>query len=294
MKSRRTAYTIIWPAATFGAFILPAFGQNNQPVTVPPLPAAQPQSDVPSATERQLSALQHDNDKLRQDLAKTRETIDQMKIEVTETRTAIARLSDQVANLTAMVERLLPRAKPATTEERAPVSADPVSSPAAMLAALRARYTRDFDGTRPADNPSRRREEFENWCRQTARLIRGKATWLVRIGPMSPASGTGNSADQNTMMTVLDATTQKPIGEPFQTVVPASFVKQIKESGDNALFEFALIAESDPKYNPDRATPGVFEVPPMVGPYVEFAYKMEWRSLKPIRGSTDDTQKSGR
>ncbi|MEO1512479.1 MAG: hypothetical protein AAFU70_10420, partial [Planctomycetota bacterium] len=78
---------------------------------------------------------------------------------------------------------------------------------------------------------------------------------------------------------VLNRESLLPIGSPIQVDVPRRFRQRIDGSADGQLFELSLRVTAQPVFNTNRAEPGVFNFPLLIGPYAEFGFDLTWDRL---------------
>lgn len=167
---------------------------------------------------------------------------------------------------------------------RAPVGADPLGSPAALLRELRNRYfeaVRDLPDATDADRESYR-QQVALWCRLMNRELRGRRTWLVEFDDVVPLPD-GRAVAR---MTLLDEPSGLLIGDPVDVAVPRKFAERAGED-DRWLLTAVVIAA--PAYSEQRLSRGVFEYPPFVGPYVEFDFELDWIALREWRPGQSST-----
>lgn len=162
-----------------------------------------------------------------------------------------------------------------TREPRAEVPQDPYAAPAALLRALRERYEQEFASvphdTQPAIEAYRR--DVQKWIEQVRREMRSRTTWLVRFGDLRQ-----EGRDRLVTAQVIDEQSGLPIGEPFTTSIDSSTAMKLERGMERFdRWKATVILAADPKFNPERADPGVFEHPPFVGRYVDFGISIDWR-----------------
>lgn len=245
------------------------------------------------ANREALSQLKAELDQVREENATLRRTLESAQRLATDTAAQLAAqasvltaLREDVRTILEAVRTLVPRRTPIETP---PVvaSQDPLSSPAALLTALRERYERDIKSLiRTKDMTddafaAKRRDTLERWCQNMARTFRGKTRWLVRLDVDPPVEGRVHAG----RLTVLDPLTRQPIGDGFAVEVPARFSDVVRQAGVSALYELDVLVTAAPKFDANFATPGVFDFPPQVGPYVRFGVEAEWQLIAPVRGS---------
>lgn len=213
---------------------------------------------------------------------------------VAEQREELAKRDQRIRDLEARVEALradLAEARraagrPAAADDDAPAEREteargPSDSPAGLLAALRDRYRIDLgDIETDADLDDRakaaRDARIRRWCLQMNRDLRTQVSWLVRFGPVTEA---GRGVYQ-ARMTVLDEETGRTIGEPVTIEIPRRFLARLRDQADrHDHWKLGGLLRPEPRLNPERTTTGVFSTTPLVGPFVDFDFSIEWNSL---------------
>lgn len=160
---------------------------------------------------------------------------------------------------------------------RAEVPADPLASPASLMRELQKQYRAEMAGL-GFETPEERAafaEKAQLWSRLTARDLRGKRSWLVRLDDLASVGPRGHVV----RMTVLDETTGLPIGEAVDIGFPGRFLERFARGSRSGRWVLTSIVIARPVFNPLRTGPGVFEFPPYVGPMMEFDFELDWFSL---------------
>ncbi len=217
---------------------------------------------------------------------------------VAEQREELAKKDQRIRDLEARVEALradLAEARraagrpAAADDDAAPADRDtesrgPSDSPAGLLAALRDRYRIDLGDIDPdADLDDRARAARETrirrWCLQMNRDLRSQISWLVRFGPVTDV---GRGVHQ-ARMTVLDAASGRAIGEPVTIEIPRRFLSRLRDHADRYdHWKLEGVLRPEPRLNAERTTHGVFSTTPLVGPFVDFDFSIEWSSLSGV------------
>ena len=273
MRPTSTAFVLL--ALTSFTPIPTACAQDAQPAT-------------PAATDPGLRLLQDE-------LAAQRKETEALRKELADTRKQLAELKGLLADVKGLLERLLKKpdaSRPSTTpspasEPGVELPADPFACPDCLLQELRKRYTARFGPTpAPADAPARRERlvEINRWCRDANQDLRGKARWIVRIDALRDDAGKLAAT-----YTVLDPTTRASLGSSRTDTIPAQFHARLKAAGPGAVYEVGLWAAADITFNENRPDEGIFNVPLLVAPYIEWDMKAEWTSLESIEGDRKKT-----
>ncbi|MCC5785404.1 MAG: hypothetical protein JJU33_01735 [Phycisphaerales bacterium] len=228
---------------------------------------------------------------------------------VAEQREELAQKDQRIRDLEARVEAL--RAELAEARRAAPRDDDapdaaqtgaeargPSDSPAGLLAALRDRYRIDLTDIDPdAELDDRARAALDarirRWCLQMNRDLRTQISWSVRFGPVKEA---GRGVYQASM-TVIDPEDGRSIGEPVTIDIPRRFLSRLRDRTDRYdHWKLDGVLRPEPRLNAERVTTGVFSTTPLVGPFVDFDFSIEWSSLAgvaepdPAWGETRDRE----
>lgn len=270
------------PAPAFTLIALASFMLNASALAQ----EAQPASSSPASTDLR---------RLQDELAAQRKETDALRIELADTRKQLAELKGLLADVKGLLDRLLKksdtqRALPAspTAEPPAQLPADPFACPDCLLQELRNRYTARFGSAlTPNDAPARRERlaDINRWCRDVNHDLRGKTRWIVRIDSLKEDAGKLAAT-----YTVLDPVSRTTLGSSRTDTIPAQFHARLKAAGPGAVYEVGLWAAADIDFNENRPDEGIFNVPLLVAPYVEWDMKAEWTSLESIEG---DRKKTG-
>lgn len=227
------------------------------------------------------------------ELGEARKEVREARDQVLALRDEMKGLKGDIAQIKAMLGSMtrptLPPPAPTFT-----VPADPMASPDALLAGLRERYVKAFSGV-VADNDLARRDrmrEIERWTRDINRELRGKVKWLARIESVEPATPDPSSATPAARdaaflvsYTVLDATSRAPVSGVQSVPVPSHIGNKLRDHPAGTIAEIGAFMTSAVTFNESRTEAGIFGIPVMVGPYVEYGINVEWTSVEPVRGS---------
>ena len=254
---------------------------------------------------RDRAELRREIDRLQAENASLASQVQALTTRLTQAQTARdqerSRADQLAAQVTQLVEQLrqggAPAADPDPTEitppqpaapTHAPVPADPLASPASLLAELQRRYAADLAPTdaNPTDPAAplsgERRRKIDQWCVEQASLIQGPIEWRVRFTDFREAA----RRDYRALMTVTDPASGLPIGDALDVAVPRTLAERLareltlgRDPDKAPLWTLTGTLAAAPKLNPDRPTPGVFNHPAFVGPYVEFDFHLTWRNV---------------
>lgn len=176
----------------------------------------------------------------------------------------------------------------------ASIPADPLASPASLLAELQRRYEADLAGLIETPGPGDRltpsqRRVLVDWCSAQAREIRGSVEWRVRLRDLR----TSGRQERSVMLRVVDPETGRPIGEAIEVAVPRAFgdrvARELAAPGVGPEHSWTLTGTlaAAPRVNPERPTRGVFNHPLLVGPYVELGFELDWKSLSAVQAPAE-------
>lgn len=271
---------------------------------------AQPVS--PAELRREIDRLQAENLRLATQvqtlttrLSEAEEARDEASRRAEQLAIAVERLRGDLQTRNEQINELIPEGTdPPSLDPQAPtqaeVPADPMASPASLLAELQRRYAADLAGGEqhdpaaavPALTPARRKQ-LDDWCVDQARAVHGPIEWRVRFTDLRQAARN----DRRALMTVIDPPTGLPIGPTLEVAVPRALADRLArelgvDGGDDKapLWTLTGTMTAAPKLNPDRPTPGVFNHPLFVGPFVEFDFGLDWRNVVVVEPSATRTQ----
>lgn len=229
-------------------------------------PAAEAQSDDNELT------------RLRRVVAEQREELAQKDQRIRDLEARVEALRAELAE----ARRAAPRDDDAPdTAETGAASRGPSDSPAGLLAALRDRYRidlADIDADAELDDRARaaRDARIRRWCLQMNRDLRSQISWSVRFGPVSEAGRGVHQAP----MTVINPEDGRAIGEPVTIDIPRRFLMRLRDRTDRYdHWKLEGVLRPEPRLNAERVTTGVFSTTPLVGPFVDFDFSIEWSSL---------------
>lgn len=169
-------------------------------------------------------------------------------------------------------------------EIMASVPADPFASPASMLNEIRKRYEAKFASV-PHDTEAAiaaYKEDVRAWCAAGQRDLRDRSQWLVRVLELKEIAE--DRRFFGARLRVIDEASGLPIGPAFSARIPAGDARIIERGKDRFPFWRAtVVVAGTPAYNEQRGDAGVFEHPPFVGRYCDFAIEIEFRHVAGVR-----------
>lgn len=240
----------------------------GQPDAAPP---AQPNATQPASGD--VEALQREIASLRQSLAEAENRYRRLEQDYAAVREQLAAAERFIAGIQAQSQT--PMTLP-PSESRAPVPEDPMASPASLLAALQSRYALEFGNEAPTEAAALAdyRDRVEKWVKDISRELRGRPTWLVTISDVRETE----SGRMEGWVRIIDESSGLPIGDPFITELSRSQAARIREGGFDR-WRTTVALNARPRFNPERRDEGVFNVPAFIGPFVEFGFGADFRSL---------------
>jgi hypothetical protein len=241
------------------------------------------------APQQSQSDLQKEIDRLRQENEQWQTMVDELKKEIAKLKAALADQAKQAQGSAP--------AAPAPTAPPAPpadvVPADPSIGPGGLLAMLQAEYLSAFDSApqSPANGGesvafNNHLRKLEAWCARANRRYIRTFTWVGRIDPTT-ARADKNSASMDLLFQNGTRQFRVPV---TLTTTQASRIRQ----GERWYFgdvEVTAVVRPKVRIDANRSNPGAFEVPPMVGPYLTYAFDYDVRSIEPAPEPKDAAPK---
>jgi uncharacterized coiled-coil protein SlyX len=219
---------------------------------------------------------------LRREIDQLRQQVTEQQADLDAARARIQELEQQLADRSrsgnAGASTATDTAPPAPT----PVPADPNLGPGGLLSSLQADYLAAF----PSDPPARMAgsngalerhwSALRTWATKTEREGVRSLSWTGTIDPNSV-----RASNRTVTFTVIVTNGSREYRVPG-AVSTGTFERVLR---NGALIEGPVtvnaIIKPRLRINPDRPAPGAFDVPPMVGPYVEFGYVCDVKSVVP-------------
>lgn len=172
---------------------------------------------------------------------------------------------------------------PVAAPPRPPAS--PFDNSATVLDAVRARFAADFAGKpapRDGENDERLTRlwmtEIERWITMLNRELRRPIVWNVRI-----VSAESLARSWRLEVICVDPATRADVGKPFpiQLQHPQSSSLETSQRLGTADGDFTLRGVYVPQIviNPTRFDVGPFDLPPFIGPFLEYGFRISVTSL---------------
>jgi hypothetical protein len=226
--------------------------------------------------------LRRENERLKTEAA-------DLQRELAAAREEIARLQDELAQLRAgasggetgqVAPAPLPEVK-VTIDETIPNA-----SPRALMNALTEDYrTAMAEHAFGDDDRSNERamyiREVQRWTTRVNRQYRSQIEWRVRIIDAGVRSGRGLVV----RMQAVDPVTDAELGDPFDAAISRSLASRLQKLERAGELEHGLVLKGVlvPRvyFNQSRLTEGVFNNPRFIGPFAEYAFTVQTKSLIP-------------
>lgn len=217
--------------------------------------------------------LRRENQQLRDELEKAQQRIEELEAEVERMQQAIDRLRNRPGD-----------DLPDSDEEVTIDESQPDASPRALLAALTEHYNEFVGDMDPGQAGERSRELYlrnlNRWRSRVSREFRSQVQWHVRV-----INASESRRGYDLKVAAVDPETHVQLGEPFAVTIGRSTARRYEQfrsrnDVDVLVARATLIPEIT--INPSRQTAGPFDNPPLIGPFAEFGFKLEIRSLLPV------------
>jgi hypothetical protein len=162
------------------------------------------------------------------------------------------------------------------------------SSPRALRASLAASYATAMEPfTDATDDRSKRARAraLEAWAARVNKEHKVPIVWHTRL--VETWRG-------GVRLQAIDPKTGVPLGDAFLARISRATVRRLETTLPRAGKDTTLVLRGTlipaVRINPDRASPGAFDKPPLIGPYAEFSFRVEARSLATV---SEDQPKNG-
>lgn len=204
---------------------------------------------------------------------------------------------EELEQQTAQLERDLAAARRRATTRPAPPppppadptsidEGDPLSSPRTLFNAIKQSHDENMDGMepgRPGDTPRRvYLRRLESWRALVERAFRGRIIWHVRAVDSAPLR---RDARRVTLIAV-DPVTQAELGNPFHVAITKGMAERlalVESRGELGVLVLRGILGPQIHINEEREERGTFDNPPLIGPFAEFGFVIDARSLVPAK-----------
>ena len=177
----------------------------------------------------------------------------------------------------------------------------PTATPRALLKAVQESYaevTKDLDIGHPGDGKRRAfMKKLDSWKAATDRQFRGPITWHVRVVDARPEDvNNDRSPERIITLVAVDPETDVKLGAPFDVQLSRTLTDRLANyeardpQGDIGVLVLRGTLTPSIRINEERNERGSFDNPPFIGPYAEFLYHIDIKSLMPV--ADDDKEKA--
>lgn len=229
-----------------------------------------PAQDTPPQS---MNDLRQEIDRLRQELSRRDADLDAAKAQIAALKAEIAAMKTVAAST--------PAASPAPAAPApVPVPADPTIGPGGLLSTLQAEYLAAFPSlpdTTDQQKLNLHLRSLEPWCAKANRDGIKQYSWTGSIDPASV-----RFMQRNVAFVAVFRNGTREFKAPLSVDQGMLTRVRTKEGGlVSGDLQFNVIVRPRLTVNGGRPAPGAFENPPMVGPYIDFLYELELKSVVP-------------
>lgn len=264
MKSNRTTRWIVLIALCSSVFLCR-----------PGLAVAQSESDLRKQNQ-QLAAQVQD---LQKELKAAQDRLKVLEAQITQLQQQLAAARAGGPSVRTPVPPLEP--EKVTIDERVPHA-----SPRALLVALVTSYQKAVENMeigKPGDGKRRAYiKKLEGWKASVDREFRGPITWHVRV----LESRNGRGGERTVALQAVDPVTGVVLGDSFDVLLSTTVAERLAWYEDHGELEVMVLRGTlvpDVRINEQRESRGSFDNPPFIGPFGEFVYSVEVKSLTPAK-----------
>lgn len=222
-----------------------------------------------------MNDLRQEIDRLRQELSRRDADLDAAKARIDALKAEIAALKVAAASSGSQPAAAAPAAPAAP-----PVPADPTIGPGGLLSALQAEYLAAFPSLPETGDQQKLNlhlRSLEPWCAKANRDGIRQYAW---IGSVDPASVRMQGRNVGFVAVFRNGTREFK----QQFVADQGMLTRVRGKDGGMLggdLQFNVIVRPKLAVNGARPSPGAFENPPMVGPYIDFLLDLELKSVVP-------------
>jgi hypothetical protein len=222
----------------------------------------------------------------------------ELERELEAARARIAELEQTVARLTRQLERARPPQPGEPERDQPEVTIDeskPNASPRALLRAMTESYEEHLGEMEIGEDGDRTRalylRQLERWLNRVNREFRAPLTWTVRVLETEETR-----AGHALRVLAIDPKSGARLGEAFEMELPRRLARRYeqllaRQEAEVLQIRGTLVPQA--RLNRERMSPGPFNVPPLIGPFAEFGFRIELSSVaKP--GDDAPEQREGR
>ncbi len=185
----------------------------------------------------------------------------------------LAAARGRIAELEAEIERMRAERRAAEEHDAAARGDRPPASPHDVLDRLKALYAEEFPDPPPSD-PRDRRQHLRllaQWANLINRDGRQRVDWTCRLIAREALDAEGAFVD----LEAIDPASGETISERFVIEWPRRLAPALTRFADGAPIRLRGLFTPDVRVNESRMEAGVFDIPPLIGPCVEFRYTLQ-------------------
>lgn len=232
---------------------------------------------------------------LRREVERLRERNRELERELDAARRQIQSLENAIERLNNRLQQLR-EGRPdrgereADQEEVTIDESDPHASPRAMFNAMKESYEETFTDMEIGEANDRQRSLYlrsvERWRARINREMRGTIEWQARV-----IEAEDTRAGYLLRVVAVDPKTEVRLGEQFTIELPrrhARRYEQLVDRGQAERVRIRGVLTPDVQVNHDRRESGPFNVPPLIGPFAEFGFRIDVQAVTaPDEAETD-------
>ncbi|MCC6907625.1 MAG: hypothetical protein IT430_06775 [Phycisphaerales bacterium] len=198
--------------------------------------------------------------------AALRARVAELEQQLAAAQTRISQLEEQLAALEGKPQ------DPSQNPGPHPGQAD-LSTPDELLERLKADYAEAFPAEPPRDERARRQHLrlLSQWSNKVNRDHRRRVEWLCEIVSRDVIDASEAYVD----LRLVDPATREPVGSRFVIEWPARLRPILSRLEDGDLVRLRGLLNPEVRTNESRAEPGAFDIPPLIGPFVEFRFDVQ-------------------
>lgn len=217
---------------------------------------------------------------LRREVERLQERNRELERELEAARRQIQSLEQAIERLNNRLQQLRDAAPDRTEEEREEITideSDPHASPRALFKAMKDSYEETLADMEIGEEGDRQRSLYirsvTRWQARINREMRGTIEWQVRVIDTEETR-----AGYTLRVVAVDPETEARLGEPFDIELPRRHARRYEQLVDRRQAERLRVRGvlvPDVQVNADRREPGPFNVPPLIGPFAEFGFRID-------------------
>lgn len=226
--------------------------------------------------------LQRENDQLRERVQQLEARIGQLERENASLKTEVERLRNAASPKApgAPATPGAPGNVPTTTDIVPLESQDALASVDALALALQSDYAKVF-ADRSFDQSDSERTKYiqdvRKWTRDVERQFKGNVEWTIRLDKEHLPS----SPEQPIPFWVIDAQSGRLLhNKPVKHGFASRIASRLLEDTDDVVWNIRGQLAAKPTTNAERFERGMLDYPLFIGPFAEFGYELDVRSVQ--------------